>query len=163
MKAKGVRESEISFLSLFFWVNVMQLGYCSVEAFGKELSVDYLIDPIDFALVRCLAMCAASHILTHMYDLSYFRNGLFRRNRTMILANAFLGTITVALSNIATMLLPLTIWFVLVSVLPFSIAAFSYLLFGEKMGFVSLIASVLSFGAIVLLTIAEPAKDTSLD
>ena len=81
----------------------------------------------------------------------------------MILANALLGTVSVAMSNIATMLLPLTIWFVIVSVLPFSIAAFSYFLFGEKMGLVSLIASVLSFGAIVLLTLADPAEDTNVD
>ncbi len=58
-------------------MNVMQLGYCSVEAFGKELLVEYLIDPIDFALARCLVICVAGHILTHVNDLSYFRDGLF--------------------------------------------------------------------------------------
>ncbi len=81
----------------------------------------------------------------------------------MILVNALLGTFAVAMSNVATMLLPLTIWFVIVSVMPFSIAFFSYFLFGEKMGPVSLVATVFSFGAIVLLTLAEPAQSTNED
>ena len=109
----------------------MQIGYCGVEGLGKQLQNEYLIDPIDWALARCLVICTTGHVLTHIKGLSLFRDGLFQRNWRMLLTNAFLGTVCVVLSNIAVKLLPLTIWFLIISFLPFTLAAFSYVLFGE--------------------------------
>ena len=73
-----------------------------------------------------------------------------------MLINGLAGAISVILANMAYELLPLTIWFVLVCTLPFSLAIMQYLYLGERMALVSIIASIISFVAIILLSFAKP-------
>ena len=53
----------------------------------------------------------------------------------------------------------MTIWFVILCTLPFILGIFSYFIYGEKMAVPSIIVAILSFGAIIMLSFAEPVED----
>ena len=67
------------------------------------------------------------------------------------------------LANYAYLFLPLTIWYVLLCTLPFMLAIISYFAYGEKMGLASVFAAILSFVAIVVLALANPASDNEAE
>lgn len=73
--------------------------------------------------------------------------------------NAISGAVSMVLSNICWHLLPLTVFFVILCSLPFVLGIISYFLLGEKMTFASIIAAVISFFAIIVLSMAKPEED----
>ena len=67
------------------------------------------------------------------------------------------------LANLVYLYLPLTIWFVLVCTMPFSLGLLSYIFMGEGMAPVSIVAAILSFGAILILFFAKPSTTDDSD
>ena len=137
----------------------MQINYCVLESLGKELMTSYDIDSFDFAFVRNIILGLFSMGLTRYKGLSFRKDNLFWRHWKPLLANAVGGCVSMILCNYSWLFLPLTIWYVILCTLPFMLAVISYFVYGEKMGTVSIIAAILSFGAIIMLTMAKPASD----
>ena len=134
-----------------------------MESLGKELLTSHEINAFDLAFVRSLLNGLFAIGLTRYKNLSFTKDQLFRKNWKPLLANGVAGAISVVLCNYAYLFLPLTIWYVLLCTLPFMLAIISYFVYGEQMGMVSIGATVLSFGAIVILTLANPASDDDVE
>ena len=113
----------------------------------------------DFAFVRNLILGLFSVIVTRVKGLSFRKDELFMRNWKPLIANGISGAICMILVNLIMLLLPLTIWYVFVCTLPFVLAIISYFYMGESMAPVSILATILSFGAIIMLFLAKPDSD----
>ena len=130
-----------------------------LEASTKVLLTDYELDVFDHLFVRNLIMVLVSALITNMRGLSLRKDGLFVKNWKPLLANGLSGAIVLILMTLILKLLPLTIWFVLVCTQPFILGILSYFYLGESMATVSIIAAILSFGAILMLSFAKPESD----
>lgn len=137
----------------------MELSYCCMESLGKGLLTNYEIDACDFALARNICNSLFAIGMTRYKGLSFRRDQLFFKNWKILAFNGVTGTIAIVLANYAYFLLPLTIWYVLLCTLPFMLAILSFFVYGEKMGLGSIFAAILSFAAIVVLTLANSVSD----
>ena len=69
------------------------------------------------------------------------------------------GMVSMILANLVYLYLPLTIWFVLICTMPFALGFLSYIFMGETLAPASIVAAILSFGAILILFFAKPTTD----
>lgn len=134
----------------------MQVGYTVLEGCGKSLLDAYALNAVDFAFARNLVIWLFSLGLTRASGLSLQKDALWTRNWKTLTLCGLAGTVSMILTNLCLFYLPLTIWFVLLCSNPFFIAIAAYFLIGERMGVPSVVATVLSFAAIVALTLAKP-------
>ena len=117
------------------------------------------MDGVDFAFARCFFIGIFSIIITKWKGLSLSQDGQGRRNWKPLLVNGLAGASASVLANIVYDILPLTIFFVLACTLPFMLAIMSYFYLGERMAKISIVAALISFGAIIMLTMAKPDSD----
>ena len=120
---------------------------------------DYELDVFDHSFVRNVIMVLVSAFITKMRGLSFRKDGLFVKNWKPLLANGLSGAIVMILVTLILKFLPLTIWFVLICTQPFFLGILSYFYLGESLATASIIATILSFGAILMLSFAKPESD----
>lgn len=142
---------------LFLLVLLLQMGYTGLEGCGKSLMTEYKMDAFDFAFVRNLVTFVYASALARHKHLS-LRGGVGARNWKPLVLNGITGVFAMVLTSYVFELLPLTIWFVILCTMPFVIAIFSYFYMGERMSPISILAAVLSFGAILMLCFAKPQE-----
>ena len=123
----------------------MELSFCCKESLGKELLTNYKIDPFDIAFAGNVCNILFAISLTRYKDLSFRRDQLFYKNWTILAFNGVIGTIGLVLANYAFLLLPMTIWYVLLCTLPFILAIISFFVYGEKMGLASISYSIFCY------------------
>ena len=120
---------------------------------------DYELDAVDHSFVRIVIMVLVSALITKARGLSFRKDGLFVKNWKPLLANGLSGAIGIILLTLMLKFLPLTIAFVIICTQPFLLGILAYFYLGESMATVSVIAAILSFGAILMLSFAKPESD----
>ena len=146
-------------MRLFIVCSIFQICNTILEGASKSLLTEYEMDGLDFAFSRCFFIGIIAFCVTKWKGLSLSQDGQGARNWKPLLINGLSGALGSVLANIVYDILPLTIFFVLACTLPFILAIMSYFYLGEKMSNISIVAAVISFGAIVMLTMAKPDSD----
>ena len=115
-------ESQISFVQLFLLTSLFQLGYTTMETLGKTVMSEYELDPFDFAFARNLVNMLIATGYTSFKGLSLRHDGLGARNWKPLLLNGVSAAVAFVISNLVYLYLPLTIFYVLICLMPFALA-----------------------------------------
>ena len=91
-----------------------------MEGFGKSLMTDFELDPFDFAFARNIVNVIVATGITSYQGLSLRKDGLGARNWKPLLLNGVSAAVGFVLSNLVYLFLPLTIFYVLLCLMPFS-------------------------------------------
>ena len=142
----------------------MNICNTALEASCKELINVYEMDPVDLTFLRQFVVMLITACLTSRLGLSISdkaANGktLWEDNKKTLILMGFIGAVCYLASAVACDILPLTIWFVMVSTLPFVDGILQFCFLGVRMDKVSIFVTAISFAIIVALTRAEDADD----
>ena len=145
--------SQMSFVKLGLVTNLMAISFVALNGTSKELMANHAVDLVELCLIQN-ATCLIFTLLSSAFLGITICSDVPRQTRPMLLASAVASAFCLVFTNLEVLTLPLMICQVFRALTPFAVVILGFLALGENVNKSALIAMVISFVGVVILSIA---------
>ena len=150
--------SQMSFVKLGLVTNLMALSFVALNGTSKELMANHSVDVVELCFIQNASCLVCTLLASALLGISLCGD-VPVQTRPMLLASAVASAFCLVFTNLEVLTLPLMICQVFRALTPFAVVILGFLALGEQVTKSAIIAMVISFVGVVILSIAQPDKD----